>query len=114
MGPKRPTSLANFLKPLIIEAVRPALGETVDVERRIAEAVSALLRRPKVKLRVGRASPGERAQVGDDVGERLGVGGETRAADGGVRAGDRTRGIGEGQPDGLGPNVEAEEAVAWT
>ena len=64
-------SLADYLKPRVIEAVQNALAETDGVanrEDRIAESLEALLQSPRVKLRMRKASAGERLKVSAEMG----------------------------------------------
>ena len=58
--PKRP-SLADYLKPLIIEAVPPALRASPNIEEEVAKVIVDLLRKPDVARRVKSYSPQERA-----------------------------------------------------
>ena len=68
-GAKRPTSLVNYLKTVVLEAYQSAVGtdDVDDVENRetrIAEALEALLKSPSVRLRLSKAkAAGEREKA---------------------------------------------------
>ena len=61
LQPKRP-NLGDYFKPLINEAVRPALRTGGNIEGRVSEAIVSLLQRPEVKRRVKSYSPEERTR----------------------------------------------------
>ena len=61
LQPKRP-NLGDYFKPLINEAVRPALRAGGNIEGQVGEVLVALLQRPDVKKRVLSYSPEERAR----------------------------------------------------
>ena len=60
--PKRP-SVNDYLRPLVIEAVRPALRTGGETERQVGEAIVSLLQRPEVRRRLRSYSPQERTRT---------------------------------------------------